>query len=254
MTESRTPLSLKRRSRVLITDRDGRRLWTDRIETLEAPPERVAVLLCDVWDKHWCRGAVLRLERMLPRMAAMVGAARDRGALIVHAPSDTMAFYEGTEARRRAQEAPALEPPPDLPRDDPPLPVDAAAGGCDTEGNPAGADRRVWTRQHPVLIIDQGRDVISDAGREVYSVLRTRGVEHVVIAGVHTNMCILNRSFAIKQMVRWGVDVMLCRDLTDAMYDPACLPYVDHDEGTRLVVRHIEAHWCPTVESADLLV
>jgi hypothetical protein len=28
---------------------------------------------------------------------------------------------------------------------------------------------------------------------------------------------------------------------------------VDHSEGTDLVVRHIEAHWCPTISSEELL-
>ena len=45
----------------------------------------------------------------------------------------------------------------------------------------------------------------------------------------------------------------MVRDLTDAMYDPACAPYVSHDEGTRLVIEHIERHWCPTIDSSDIL-
>ncbi len=66
--------------------------------------------------------------------------------------------------------------------------------------------------------------------------------------GVHTNMCVLNRSFGIKQMVRWRVPVALVRDLTDAMYNPARAPYVDHDAGTQLVIGYIErsgAHQSP---------
>ena len=54
-------------------------------------------------------------------------------------------------------------------------------------------------------------------------------------------------------LVRWGVDVYLVRDLTDAIYDPAKPPYVSHDEGTDLVVGYIEKFWCPTLVSADLL-
>ncbi len=34
-------------------------------------------------------------------------------------------------------------------------------------------------------------------------------------------MCVLGRSFAIKTMVRRGKNVMLARDLTDTMYNPA---------------------------------
>ena len=65
-------------------------------------------------------------------------------------------------------------------------------------------------------------------------------------------MCILHRSFAIKQMVRWGVEIAWLRDLTDAMYNPARPPYVSHDEGTALVIGYIEKHWCPTCTSADI--
>lgn len=66
-------------------------------------------------------------------------------------------------------------------------------------------------------------------------------------------MCILNRSFAIEQLVRLGVDVALIRDLTDAMYDPARPPYVSHEEGVRMVIECIEKFWCPTVTSAEVL-
>ena len=65
-------------------------------------------------------------------------------------------------------------------------------------------------------------------------------------------MCVLGRSFAIKQMVRWGMAVALIGDLTDAMYNPARPPYVSHAEGTRLVVEYIEKFWCPTVLSGDI--
>ena len=74
-----------------------------------------------------------------------------------------------------------------------------------------------------------------------------------LIMGVHTNMCILNRTFAIRQMTRWGVTCVLIRDLTDAMYNPADRPYVPHEKGTQLVIEHIERYWCATVESAELM-
>jgi hypothetical protein len=36
------------------------------------------------------------------------------------------------------------------------------------------------------------------------------------------------------------------------MYDPRKAPFVTHDEGTELVIQHIEKHWCPTILSADV--
>jgi hypothetical protein len=37
------------------------------------------------------------------------------------------------------------------------------------------------------------------------------------------------------------------------MYNPKKAPFVSHDEGTELVVKHIEKYWCPSVLSKDLL-
>src|SRR5205807_2616532 len=95
-------------------------------------------------------------------------------------------------------------------------------------------------------------DFVSDNGQEVYSLLKQRGLENLLVMGVHTNMCVLNRTFAIKQMTRWGIRCVLVRDLTDTMYNPKMRPFVSHDKGTELVVAHIEKYWCPSCTSAML--
>ena len=70
--------------------------------------------------------------------------------------------------------------------------------------------------------------------------------------GVHTNYCIVNRSFGIRQMARVGMNVVLARDLTDALYDPRQPPFVSHARGTEIVVEHIEKYLCPSIMSVDL--
>jgi nicotinamidase-related amidase len=243
-------LTLPLRSRRLVTNDDGYRVW--KVETAErrVPAAETALVLCDVWDKHWCRGANERLAKMLPRMNAVVTALREAGVLIVHAPSDTMDFYADSSARKRVLDAPKAEPPKVAEHPDPPLPVDASDQGCDT---PPDEPHKAWSRQHPAIEVDPSRDAISDSGRELLNLYRQRGIRTILILGVHTNMCVLHRSFAIKRMVRWGFDVVLVRDLTDTMYNPARSPYVPHEEGTRLVVEFIEAFWCPTVTSEAVL-
>ncbi len=240
------------RTRSLETSDEGFVSWQVRERSIMVPAQETALLLCDVWDHHWCGGAEVRLEKMLERMNETVAAARDRGATIIHSPSGTMASYQDSKARARAIETPQIAPPEEQAHEDPPLPVDASDGGCDT-GQPRGDTKTSpWIRQHSGIGIDEEKDYISDEGREVYSILGHAGIHHLIILGVHTNMCVLNRGFAIKQMVRWGVDTMLCRDLTDTMYNPAKPPYVNHDEGTRLVIEYIERFWCPTLLSQDL--
>ena len=133
---------------------------------------------------------------------------------------------------------------------DPPLPIDDKDGGCDDD-NPR-KPFKAWKKQHDAIEIADG-DFVTDQGAEVYNVLEDRGIEHLFVMGVHTNMCVLNRTFAIKKMTRWGVKCVLIRDLTDAMYNPKKSPLDSHDKGTKLVIEHIEKYWCPTVLSSELV-
>ncbi len=212
------------------------------------PATETAILICDMWDRHWCGGATARVSAMAPRMNALVERARAAGIQIIHAPSDTMEFYEKSEyAGRVLSVAPEKLPEP-LRIADAPLPIDDSDGGCDT----GETTYKAWTREHPGISI-AGNDVISDRGPFVLRLLQDRKISNLLVMGVHTNMCILNRSFAIKQMTKWGIRCVLVRDLTDAMYNPKMRPYVSHEKGTELVIRHIERYWCPTVTSAQLM-
>ncbi len=212
-------------------------------------PRQTAMILCDMWDKHWCRGATERVDAMVKRASPFVEAARARGILIIHAPSETMDFYKSDEPRLAAAKMERQAAPRPLLLESPSLPIDDTAGGCDT------GDKfyKAWSRQHAGIRIDAARDLITDKGDEVYTALKLRGIRTLLVMGVHTNMCILNRTFAIKQMTKWGVPCILVRDMTDAMYDPKAKPHVTHDEGTELVIQHIEKYWAPTVLSTDLL-
>ena len=211
-------------------------------------PGASALILCDMWDNHWCEGAVTRVNQLVPRFAPVLASARRAGFIVVHAPSETMGFYADAPQRRKMTQLARAATPEPRTLLDPALPVDSSAGGCDTPGK----FFKAWSRQHAGIAIDPA-DFISDQGEEVYSLLKLRGIKTLFVAGVHTNMCILNRTFAIKQMTRWGVRCILLRDLTDAMYDPGAAPFVSHDRGTELVIEHIERYWCPSALSTDLL-
>ena len=113
-------------------------------------------------------------------------------------------------------------------------------------------DASTGRRQHAAIKI-VGYDGVSDNGIEVFNFLEQLGIRNVVLMGVHTHYCVLGRSFGIRQMVKLGKNVVLCRDLTDAMYDPRKPPYVSHQRGTELAVEHIEKYWCPSILSGDLV-
>ncbi len=238
--------------------------WATVENVVSWDPERSAVVICDMWNDHWCKSAAERVGEMAPRMNEVVNNARERGLFVIHAPSTTVEFYRGTPQRERARNAPRHEPPvplatkerwgtnwcwPDDERE-PAMPIDDSDMGCDCETKCEIRD--AWSRQIATIDIAP-EDAISDNGQEVYNLLAERGIDNVILMGVHLNMCVLGRPFAIRQMVKLGKNVVLMRDMTDTMYDPRQPPRVSHFRGTDLVVEHVERYWCPTILSTDFV-
>lgn len=248
------PLTLHTRSRVRSAADTNEWHVVEQVASWEST--RTAVVVCDMWDKHHCPDATERVGEMAPRMNEVLKAARAKGALIIHCPSDTMDFYKDHPGRKLAQAAPKVETLIPLenwcslkPDKEAPLPIDDSDGGCD--GCPDCPSYKAWSRQHTALEIMDG-DAITDSA-EAFYLMRQRGITNVIVMGVHINMCVLGRPFSIRQMVRQGQKVVLVRDLTDSMYNHRKSPFVSHFRGTELVVEHIETFWCPSITSSDFL-
>jgi nicotinamidase-related amidase len=227
-------------------------------KTLNWDPKKTAIIVCDMWDDHWCKSASARVAEMAPRMNEFITAARKQGVLIVHAPSDCMKAYKDHPARLRAKNTPRVDLPDFMRQQCSGLdnekqvkwPIDQSDGGCDcVTPCPKG---RPWTKQIETIKITDD-DAISESGVEIASLFAERGIENVMLVGVHENMCVIGRSFGLRNMVHLGKNVVLVRDLTDAMYNPQKPPHVSHVRGTELVCEHIEKYVCPTVTSSDLL-
>lgn len=247
---------LKLRARRSVETEKGSGMWRLTGQELQWDASKTAIVICDMWNEHWCKGATERVAEMAPRMNEVIKAARAKGVFIIHAPSDTMDFYKDTPQRKRAQNAPAAKPPVELkrwcnldPAKEAPLPIDDSDGGCDElpqckHGSP-------WRRQIATIeVADQ--DAITDSA-EAYNLLQERGIENVIVMGVHANICVLGRPFSIRQMVGVGKNVVLMRDLTDTMYNSRRSPFVSHFRGTDLIVGHIEKYWCASITSADFV-
>jgi nicotinamidase-related amidase/type 1 glutamine amidotransferase len=247
-------LMLVTRSRAPLADDASRfRVVQNKVEWA---PKQTAIIICDMWNQHWCKGATERVAELAPHMNRVVRLARDKGVLIIHAPSGTVGAYVEHPARKRAQDAPkAANLPEGIEKwcrwiDDNEetigYPIDHSDGGCDCspqckKGNP-------WRSQIDTIQI-RNRDAISDSGVEIWSLLEQRRIRNVILMGVHTNMCVLGRPFGLRNMARSGRNVVLMRDLTDTMYNSRMSPFVSHFTGTDLVVEHVEKYVCPTVTS-----
>jgi nicotinamidase-related amidase/type 1 glutamine amidotransferase len=236
-------------------------------------PAQTALIVCDMWDLHHCHQAVLRGKELTPALERVLANARARGVTIIHAPSGCVDTYASHPARQRTLATPISKNVPDgmtqwcykIPQEEAGVyPIDQSAGGEDdelqehadwaAELTKLGRDPKApWKSQCDGLTIDPARDFISDRGDEVWSILEAKGIKHVILTGVHTNMCVLGRPFGLRRMVQAGVSTVLMSDMTDTMYDPRCSPFVSHFTGTDLIVDHIERHVCPTITSDQLL-
>ena len=251
---SKDKLVLNARSRVETSKGSG--VFRVDSKKLEWKPSETAVIICDMWNEHWCKGATRRVAEMAVRMNEAVSQARDKGVLIIHAPSGTIGHYEGHPARKRAKNATKASNLPEdigkwcrLKTDLEKMfeyPIDQSDGGCDCE--PKCKQRTAWSSQIDTIEI-HNEDAISDSGVEIWNLLEQRGIKNVVLMGVHTNMCVLGRPFGLRNMARYGKNVVLARDLTDTMYNSRMRPFVSHFTGTDLIVEHVEKFVCPTITS-----
>ncbi len=268
--QAKARLTLHSRSRVETAAGSG--LFRTVAKTLNWDPKKTAIVVCDMWDLHHCLNATRRGAEMAPRMNRVLKEARSRGVTIIHAPSRCMEFYKGHPGRKRAMTIPrALNMPQDIgswcyvipSEEQGKYPIDQTDGGEDDDllehrqwaakltalgRNPL----KPWKRQTDLLAIEEG-DFISDDGHEIWSVLELHNIQNVILAGVHTNMCVLGRPFGLRNMAKNGKNVVLMRDMTDTMYNPQRAPYVSHFTGTDLIVEHIEKWVCPSITSVDLL-
>jgi nicotinamidase-related amidase len=262
--QAQSELSLTLRSRVRSKSKaaDGP-AFQQREKQARWKAKETAIIICDMWDDHWCRSAARRVVELAGPMNDVVKTARSQGIFIIHAPSSVVSFYQNTPQRQLALKAPFAKTPKPLsatdrwgtawcwpdPDHEGALPIDDSDMGCDCPQK--CTIREAWTRQ--IASLDIGPDdAITDNGQETYNLLQARGIKNVILMGVHLNMCVLGRPFAIRQMVRMGKNVVLMRDLTDTMYDPRQYPYVSHFRGTELMVEHVEKYWCPTITSTAL--
>jgi nicotinamidase-related amidase len=235
--------------------------WEVVNQSVAWEPGQTALIITDMWDKHWCDSATERVAELAPAINEFASIARSKGILIIHAPSETMKFYQDHPGRKLAENAPRAA---NLPENVsvPCRSVDGKLllqrgvydldGGCDKPcGEKSCVQRSVWSREISSIEIKAG-DAISDSGEEMWNLFEQRGIKNVMLVGVHANMCIINRSFGLCNWKRQGKNAVLVRDLTDAMYNPQKPPHVDHFTGTERVVEYIEKYLAPTILSTDL--
>ncbi|MCA9206928.1 MAG: hypothetical protein KDA55_01165, partial [Planctomycetales bacterium] len=166
----REKLTLHMRSQVEKPAKSGEWLTIERETTWDA--RATAIVICDMWDDHYCRASARRVAEMAPRMNQVIKQAREMGVLIIHSPSGCMDQYQGTTQRQLAQQAPKFETEIPLQnwcylddKHESEMPV-SVGSPCDDDGVIRDAVR-FFDRQIDTLEIADG-DAITDSAEAFY--------------------------------------------------------------------------------------
>ena len=222
-------------------------------------PRKTAVVVIDMWDRHWCKTYTARVANLVPRMNQTIAAARKLGLQIVWAPSDVTAFYQDHPRRRAMQAIPSHPVPPETAFNPPQVPQgDDCECGPD---QPCKEHKHVWTRQQADLVIEAG-DLIADTNnaRELLNLCAERGIDTLIYLGVASNMCVCYRDMGMIRMRRYGFRTLFISDQVESImangYNPATKsldPNFTPAKGSALVQRFLEEHVAPSFESRQLL-
>jgi nicotinamidase-related amidase len=183
------------------------------------PFSQVAVVLLDVWDRHYLQDTHARAEQIIQQnLLPLVQACRDAGVRLVHAPSPEQAEghpnwlqLDGWDKQTWPDEA--AWPPADFRRRQ----GEYAAYALPQE--PRDAERegiRAKKGLHPE-IQPLGPEPVIATGEELHLWCKREGVMTLIYAGFNTNACILHRDYGTLDMSRRGYDIVLVRDCTTGM-------------------------------------
>jgi nicotinamidase-related amidase len=189
-------------------------------ERMVLNPSKTAIIVIDMWNYHWCMTCSERVSAMVPRMNAVLDAARRTGIQIIWNPTDVVTMYSGHRAYEnavavRSRKAPEI-------RGDIAVQFTAEMGQCLCGPGLSCHINYGHDAMHPDFIIDD-KDLFSSSTDEICTILSDRGITDVIYMGVATNICVFGKPGALSHLWKAGFNCMLAQDLNDAFthYDPA---------------------------------
>ncbi len=204
------------------------------------PLDQAAVVLVDVWDRHYLLDTAERAEHIIQtKIRPLLAGCRKTGLQLIHAPSPPQATgHKGWIGRHAVDSRSA---PPSSVDDWPPENFRTKRESYSQYTRPPSPrqeliDRmRSQRRIHPDAA-PQGDEVVVATGEELHRYCADRGVLFLFYLGFNTNACILMRDYGTLAMGGRGYEVVLLRDCTTGMESPQSRPNMAQTRGAVLLL------------------
>lgn len=201
------------------------------------PTSQAAIVVVDVWDRHYLRDTQARAEVIIrENLAPLLDACRQAGLLVIHAPSPPQATQH-PNWKPLAAAGPARSTADDWP----PPAFRGKSGEYRAYARPAEprepelAKLRAGLQIHP-LVQPQGDEPVVATGAELHALCRERGIMFLFYVGFNTNACILVRDYGTLAMSQRGYEVILVRDCTTGMESRETQPELAQTNGAVLLL------------------
>jgi hypothetical protein len=179
-SQNKSSVLLRFKARHLVETVEGSGRYDTVFEDAIWNSHETAVIICDMWNAHTCKSITRNITELAPPINQVAKILRQKGCLIIHAPSSMMDFYQGAPQRKRVLQAPQatyeiplvslMWSPEYLVA---PYPIDDSDNGCpDSPRCPGG---NPWFRQHEAIDIHEN-DAIDD-NPKIYDLMRQRQIQ-----------------------------------------------------------------------------
>lgn len=200
--------------------------WTEtntRYATLdwEIPVSQCALVLVDVWQRHYIREPEERAEKIIDeRLVPLIKVCREKKLEVIHAPAlyaarahpNWINLDTGPRPEKPAEKKSEEWPPRDFRH----LSGEYSRYGRPVEPREAERLSLPPLRIHPKVEPIAGEVVIA-TGSELHLYLKKKGILFLFFAGFNTNGCILSRDYGTIEMSKRGYQALLVRDCTTGM-------------------------------------
>lgn len=181
------------------------------------PASQAAVVLVDVWQRHYMKDTEDRAEAIIrSKLVPMINVCRENGLNIIHAPSPEVAVLHKNWVKLQTIEEingqPAAWPPSDF------IGRRGRYSQYAMPFEPRETERNNLPALtfHP-LVTPVGDEPVIATGEELHRYCSRKGILFLLFAGFNTNACILERDYGTLRMGYRGYGIVLIRDCTTGM-------------------------------------